>query len=240
VVISPVEQFNQALTAQVPLEQIAPEERAVFPSPLGAWLARGRPLHFRNNLRRSGATPAGLLHYWLVKCPPWLQIEKWTKKQVEERFESWPEPIRAVYNRDRTAFVELITVKGKVSARSRLVCGRYGAWRAMAALEVGSMPVSDFSWAGLATRVAGGVLDAGEGYSLVSDNSKKRVEGVVYTASEIIRLLEAGSDSLATVAGVKAVFDRATILSIERKTALQAGPARVPGSIHTFLREVSG
>jgi hypothetical protein len=201
-------------------------------------MARGKPLYFRNQLRNSKVTPSGLLHYWMVKHSFRLKVETWTKSQIEKRYAVWPESIQVIYNRDRSAFADLITVRGKLSDRSRLVCARYGAWRAMAALEVDTMPMSEFSWAGLSVPCTGGVLDVeGKGYTLISDNcpGRSKFEGTVYTASELFYLLEAGSDALATVAGVKAVFDNARV--IQARGPAEAGGASAPDrseSIHTW------
>ena len=235
--VTPIEHFNQALIAQVPPGQVSLQEYHAFPSPLGSWMARGEPLYFRNQLRNSKVTPSGLLHYWLAEHSFRLKVETWTKSQIEKRYAAWPEPIKAIYNRDRSACADLITVRGKLSDKSRLVCARYGAWRAMAALEVGTMPISEFSWAGLSIPCAAGALDVeGKGYTLISDNCPGRSElkGAVYTASELFHLLEAGSDALATVAGVKVVFDNARVIQA-RDQSKPVDPA--PGhseSIHTW------
>lgn len=213
-VTSPIEHFNQALVAQVPTAQVPIQEYHCFPPPFGAWLSKGKPLYFRNQLRNSKVTPSGLLHYWMVKHPFRLKVETWTRSQIEKRYAAWPEPIQSIYNRDRSALAGLIAVRGKLSDRSRLVCARCGAWRAMRALEVGTMPMSEFSWAGLSIPCTAGVLDVeGKGYTLISDNcpGRSKFEGTVYTASELLYLLEADDDALVTVAGVKAVFDRARV-----------------------------
>ncbi len=235
-VTSPIEHFNQALVAQVPSGQVPAREYYAFPPPLGPWMARGKPLYFRNQLRYSKVTPSGLLHYWLVKHSFRLKIETWTKRQIEKRYATWPASIQVIYNRDRSAFADLITVRGKLSDRSCMVCARYGAWRAIRALEVGNMPMSEFSWAGLSIPCIGGVLDIkAEGYTLISDNYRGRSEldGTVYAALELFHLLEAGSDALATVAGVKAVFGNARVTQTRDQPEPVDRPASRPGSIQT-------
>lgn len=209
---SPVEHFNQALVAQVPSGQVPVQEYHAFPPPLGPWMARGKPLYFRNQLRASKVTPSGLLHHWMAGYH--MAVDLLGRPEIEELFHYWLESIQVIYDRDRSAFADLLTVRGKLSDRSRLVCARYGAWRAMAALEVDTMKMSEFSWAGLSIPCTGGVLDIeGKGYTLISDNypGRSELKGTVYAASELFYLFEAGSDALATVAGVKAVFDNARV-----------------------------
>lgn len=236
-VTSPIEHFNEALLSQVPADQVAPEDYSPFPPPLGAWMAKGKPLYFRNQLRASKVTPAGLLHHWTVEHPYHIDVTVLERPAIEELYSYWLEPIQANYNWARSGFADLITVSGKLSDRSRLVCARYGAWRAMKALEVGTMPMSEFSWSGLAVTVAGGVLDVeGNGYTLVSDNYqyKGSFKGAVYTVSELMSLLDADSDSLATVAGVKAVFDRSRVVRAESQLKIEPERERMPGCTHTW------
>jgi len=231
---SPVEQLNQAFKAQVLPGQVRPRDRRPFPPPLGAWLSRGKPRNFRASLRRYKVTPGVLLDHWLFQHSFRFQVDTWPISSIENQFKTWPFSIKSIYGFSRAAFADLISVKGKISDPSRLVCARYGAWRAMTALEVRSMTMSDFSWSDLAVRVTGGILDTGEGYTLVSDNySGKVIEGVVYTASEMLRLLGVGSTALATVVGVREIFDKAVVWSAKDKPEPEID-TRIPGSIHTW------
>jgi len=203
----------------------------VFPPPLGPWLHRGKPGNFHGTLRKHRVTPAGLLHSWLVKYPFRLKVETWTKTQIKKRFDSWPGHVQEIYNRDRVAFAELITIKGKLSEASRLTCGRYGAWRAMLALEVATMPMSVFSWAGLSVSMGGPG-------TLVSDNYQGPTHGPgpVYAAREAMLLLKVGPGARAITADVKAVFaDRGTtVRSVRDMPESQPEDPRRPEFIHIW------
>ena len=218
---SPTGQFAGALEHQVPSAQ--PEHCRPFPPPLGPWLTQGQPANLRATMVRHKITPAGLLHRWLVEWPYRLKVESWGIKPMKRRATEWPKRIQQVYTRDRNAMHRLFEVRGQVSELTRLVCARYGAWRAQAALEIELMHMSELSWAGLAVQVleagpiafcgddAGGIAEAvdaaGDAWWLLSDNCRVVPKGVAsFKASGMMELIRAGEEARQVAWVAKQVF----------------------------------
>lgn len=211
--MTPIEHFEAQLCKQVPPQSVSLARCRPFPPPLGAWLTKWTPRHLRVAMRASGVTPAGLLAWWLIQYPCRLQVAGWSKAEISKRYATWTQPIKEIYVRDRASFVALFEVDGKLSEATRLTAARYGAWRAMSALEADSMRLDELEWAGLAIRMNDHTRTD---YWLVSDNLTVLPEGTgpVYTASVVAKVLAAGVGGCEVLSDVMTIFPNARLESI--------------------------